>query len=115
MAMHAPLNDEALLQQLGERLAQLRLAQNLTQEQLAAEAGIGLRTLQRLEQGEAATQLSGFIRVCRALGLVERFDALIPELPPSPVAQLRLQGRQRRRATGKISAAGAKQKWTWGE
>ncbi len=113
--MDTTRNDEDLLKLLGERLARLRLSRNLTQEQLADEAGIGLRTLQRLEQGEAATQLSGFIRVCRALGLVEGFDALVPEVPASPIAQLKLQGRQRRRASGKKSAAGATKKWTWGE
>jgi transcriptional regulator with XRE-family HTH domain len=119
--MEINLTDEGLLNQIGTRIAGLRLAMNLTQQQLAEQAGIGLRTLQRLEQGEAATQLSSFVRVCRVLGIVERFDALIPELPPSPIAQLRLQGRQRRRATGKKSAARSKTtdarpgKWTWGE
>lgn len=113
--MNTALTDEGLLKRLGERLARLRLAQNLTQEQLAEQAGIGVRTLQRLEQGAAATQLSGFVRVCRVLGLVERLDALIPELPASPMAQLEMQGRQRQRATGKKTAAPNMRKWTWGE
>ena len=113
--METTLTDEALLKRLGERLARLRLAQNLSQEQLAEQAGIGVRTLQRLEQGAAATQLSGFVRVCRARGLVDRLAALIPESPASPMAQLKLQGRQRQRATGKKAAAPKMRKWTWGE
>lgn len=109
------LTDTALLKLIGERLAQLRLAKNLTQEQLAEQAGLGLRTLQRLELGQAATQLSGFVRVCRALGLAERFDLLLPAQPSSPIAQLKLQSRQRRRATGRKSSAKPAAKWTWGE
>jgi transcriptional regulator with XRE-family HTH domain len=73
------MTDEALLKALGERLAGLRLARNLTQQELAEQAGLGLRTVQRLESGAAATQLSGLLRVCRVLGLVEQLDTLIPE------------------------------------
>jgi transcriptional regulator with XRE-family HTH domain len=113
--MEPTLSDASLLKLLGERLARLRLARDLTQGQLAEQAGISVRTLQRLEQGEAATQLSGFVRVCRVLGLLERFDTLIPELPPSPMELLKLQGRQRRRATGRTLATQARKKWTWGE
>lgn len=113
--MEPALSDESLLKLLGERLARLRLARNLTQAQLAEQAGISVRTLQRLEQGEAATQLSGFVRVCRVLGLIERFDMLIPELPPSPMELLKLQGRQRRRATGRKLVTQPRKKWTWGE
>lgn len=108
------ITDEALLGLIGERLARLRLAKNLTQGQLAEQAGLGLRTVQRLELGAAATQLSGFVRVCRVLGLVERFEALLPEEAVSPMAQLKQQGRKRQRATGK-KAADAPKKWTWGD
>ena len=76
MSIEPSLTDQALLQLIGERLARLRLAKNLTQQQLAEQAGLGVRTVQRLELGEAATQLSGFVRVCRVLGIVERFEAL---------------------------------------
>ena len=115
MKIASNITDEALLKLIGERLARLRLTKNLTQGQLAEQAGLGLRTVQRLELGLAATQLSGFVRVCRALGLVERFDALIPEEAASPIAQLQQQGRKRRRATGKKAAEGTPKKWTWGE
>jgi transcriptional regulator with XRE-family HTH domain len=109
------MTDEALLKLIGERLARVRLARNLTQGQLAEQAGLGLRTIQRLEQGAAATQLSGFVRVCRVLGLVEHFEMLIPEPTASPMAQLQQQGRKRKRATGKKVAEGKPKKWTWGE
>ena len=71
--------------------------------------------LERLESGEAATQLSGFLRVCRALGLLERIDLMLPEPTPGPMAQLKQQGHLRQRATGKKAAEEPPKKWTWGE
>jgi transcriptional regulator with XRE-family HTH domain len=115
MKLDQKMTDEALLKLIGERLASLRLARNLTQEQLAEQAGLGLRTVQRLELGAAATQLSGFVRVCRVLGLVEHLETLIPEPAVSPMAQLNLQGRKRQRATGGKAVSGKKKKWQWGE
>lgn len=115
MKIDTQMTDEALLKVIGERFAGLRLARNLTQGQLAEQAGLGLRTVQRLELGAAATQLSGFVRVCRVLGLMEHLETFIPEAAVSPMAQLKLQGRKRRRATGEKAARIQKKKWTWGE
>ena len=115
MKIATTLTNEAILQELGERLAGARLERNLTQAALAEEAGVAKRTVERLESGQAATQLSGFVRVCRALGLLERLDALVPEGAASPIAQLKLQGRKRQRATGRKAASGEAKKWTWGD
>jgi transcriptional regulator with XRE-family HTH domain len=120
MNITGQLTDAAILRELGARLAATRLGRNLTQAALAEQAGVSKRTLERLESGEVATQLAGFVRVCRALGLTERLGLLVPEPVPSPLAQLKLQGRQRRRASGKRAAAtrgGADGPgtWTWGE
>lgn len=115
MKIDEKTTDNLLLKVIGERLAQLRLGKNLTQGQLAEQAGLGLRTVQRLELGAAATQLSGFVRVCRVLGLLDRFDLLLPEQPASPIAQLQLQSRRRRRARGRKPAEGETKQWTWGD
>ncbi|NUN93104.1 MAG: helix-turn-helix domain-containing protein [Verrucomicrobiae bacterium] len=108
-------SDEVILRELGGRLAAIRLQRNLTQAALAEHAGVSKRAVERLELGKVAMRLSGLVRVCRALGLVERFDALIPEPMPSPIAQLKLKGKERRRASGKKVAASAPKKWTWGD
>jgi transcriptional regulator with XRE-family HTH domain len=106
--------DRAVLAELGERLTRIRLERNLTQVQLAGEAGVAKSTVQRLEAGVVATQLSGFIRVCRVLDLIERFNLLIPEPVPSPVAQLKLAGRKRQRASTAKPAKVSGKKWQWG-
>ena len=114
MTITKEATDPAVLSELGERLARSRLERNLTQQQLADEAGVSKRTVERLEAGETATQLSGFIRVCRALDLLDRLDALIREPAPSPIAQLKLRGRRRQRASGERSPKDTETKWQWG-
>ena len=109
--------DAVILRELGERLTRRRLDRNLKQADLAAEAGVSKRTLERMEAG-GATQLANLVRVCRALGLVERFEALVPELPPSPLAQLKLRGRQRKRAASSPPATAVQEpagKWQWAD
>jgi transcriptional regulator with XRE-family HTH domain len=63
--IHRLMSDEALLQELGQRIARLRLERNLTQAQLADQAG------EHLEAGAAAAQLSLFLRVLRQLDLLK--------------------------------------------
>ena len=107
--------DEVVLNELGERLAKIRLDRNLTQAQLATQAGVSKRTVERLEAGTVGTQLSGFIRVCRTLDVIGRFDLLVPEPVPSPVEQLKRAGRERRRASTVKPAKPSAKKWQWGD
>jgi transcriptional regulator with XRE-family HTH domain len=106
--------DTIILGELGGRLAKIRLDRNLTQAALAVQAGISKRTLERLEAGEVATQLSGFIRVCRVLDLIERLDLFIPEPVPSPVAQLKWGAKKRQRASTHQATRVSEKKWEWG-
>lgn len=109
------MTDPHLLSLVGERLAGLRLAKNLTQAQLAEQAGIGRASLQRLESGIAATQLSIFLKVCRALGILERLDLLLPEPGPSPMEELKREGQTRQRASGSKSTKKENTNWSWGD
>lgn len=107
------LTDEAVLRELGSRLARMRLERNLKQTELAAKAGVAKRTLERIEAGGSA-QLVNLVRVCRALGMLENFEALIPPPQISPVELMKLHGRQRKRAaTAKPPASEGK--WKWGD
>jgi len=120
MRFHEEMNDNTMLGLIGSRLADLRLAQDLTQSQVAKEAGIGLRTLQRMEAGEVASRLSGFVGVCRVLGIEGRFEMLLPERPVSPMDQLKLQGKKRERASGtKVTVPTSLKEepgaWKWGD
>ncbi|HEV2954344.1 MAG TPA: helix-turn-helix transcriptional regulator [Candidatus Dormibacteraeota bacterium] len=108
--------DGAVAEEVGARIARTRLERNLTQADLAARAGVGKTTVQRLEGGETTT-LANFIRILRALELLDGVDRLIPEPLPSPIEQLKLEGRRRRRASGSRTGppeVGLKA-WSWGE
>jgi putative transcriptional regulator len=108
------LTDAAVLHELGQRLTRHRLDRNLSQEHLATEAGVGRRTVQRLEAGESV-QLTSLVRVLRAAGLVEGLEALVPAPVASPMEQLRrTEGRRRRagRASGDRDDAAP---WSWGD
>lgn len=106
-------SDDAILLQLGERLLQYRLNNNLTQAALAKEAGLSARTINRLEHGHS-TQLSNLIRILRGLGLLENMDTLIPEQALSPMQQMKLQGKIRQRASS-AAKKGTGKVWSWGE
>lgn len=115
MKIDSSITDEQVQKLLGERLLGVRLVRNLTQGELAEQAGVSKRTVERLESGEVAIQLSSFVRVCRALGLLERFEMLIPEPAPSPIAQLKRQGKPRQRASGEKATSDGAEPWTWDE
>jgi transcriptional regulator with XRE-family HTH domain len=115
MKLAKQATDEAVLRELGARLAKVRLERNFTQTQLAEQAGVSKSTVQRLESGGVATQLSGFIRVCRVLDLIERFELLLPEPVPSPVAQLKQRGKKRQRASAARAVKPSAKKWQWGD
>jgi transcriptional regulator with XRE-family HTH domain len=113
MKISKQVTDQTVMSELGGRLAQARLIRNLTQAQLAEQAGVSKRSVERLESGSVATQLSGLIRVCRVLDLLERFDLLVPEPVLSPIEQLKLRGRKRKRASTKRMEKASLKKWEW--
>jgi transcriptional regulator with XRE-family HTH domain len=115
MKISGDFSDTAILSEIGARISALRLELNLTQADLAGRAGVSKRTVERIESGSVGTQLSGFIRICRALGIVERLEALLPEPGPSPLEQLKLRGRRRRRASGARAEKPDAGPWTWGD
>ena len=114
MTISKDMSDNAALLELGSRVARCRLNKNMTQDTLAQEAGVSTPTIQRLEKGHS-TQLSNFIRVLRALDLLERIDSLIPEPKLSPIQLLKMGGKVRQRASLPAQEdAAAAPPWSWG-
>ena len=106
--------EPAALTELGRRLGYYRLNQNLTQQDLAREAGVGVNTVYRIEQGHSI-QLSNLIRLMRVLGLTDNFNQLIPVLPFSPVQQAKLGKEKRRRASAPREKIKRPGDWKWGD
>lgn len=86
--------DEAVLDELGRRLAHARVQQQLTQQALADAAGVGKRTVERLEHGQP-TQLGHYLQVLRALGLLAAWLGAHPDPRPTPMESLLAEHAQR--------------------
>lgn len=91
------LTDATILHEIGERLERRRIDAGLTQAQLAEEAGISKRTVERMEAGHS-TDFVMLLRVLRVLKLMEALDRVVPDLPQSPLVLLKSRGRTRKRA-----------------
>lgn len=105
-------SDEAVLAELGTRLSTVRLSRDLTQAQLAHDAGVSKSTVERIEAGQSA-QLTSFIRILRALGLLASLEVALPPPQPGPMDLLRRAGRTPQRATGTNAPPGGP--WTWAD
>jgi len=99
--------------EIGRRLARARLARNVTQVALAKRAGIGVRTLRRIEGGEPST-LDTFLRVATALDLDEAILSALPKGDIRPIERVSKTGSERRRASP-ASKKPASSTWTWGD
>ena len=91
------MSDPAIIAVIGKRLKEYRLRKNYTQSELAAKTGISVLSVQNMEKGRSVS-LSTFISVLRMLNILGNLEALVPELPISPVELLKLKGKKRLRA-----------------
>jgi putative transcriptional regulator len=98
---------------LCRRLESIRLSRNMTQAQLAGEAGVSLRTIGRLEKGEGVS-LDTFVRVLAALGVQSSLEALLPDPSVRPIERVGIGGKERKRARP-ANASSERQKWSWGD
>lgn len=87
-----------VLREIGARLKTLRLRQNLRVKDLAIRAGVGARTIDRMEAGHSVGT-DKLVRVMRGLGRLQAFEAFIPLPEPSPYEIERLRGKPRQRAS----------------
>ena len=104
-------SSEAITAALGQRLDEIRLARNINQADLARAAGVSRSTLTRIAEGRGVS-LDSFVRVVKALGLVDHLATLLPDPGVRPVELAANRGKPRRRARGKQKPATP---WTWGE
>ena len=113
MKIDKQLSDEAVLEELGRRLARRRLDLQMTQAEVAEQAGVSKRTVERIEAG-GSTQVSSLIRILRALALVDSLDGLVPQEGPRPMDLLKLKRQERKRAVSRRKGRSDRQ-WQWGD
>lgn len=108
------LTDDAVLAELGARLAARRIELQLTQAAVAEQAGIAKRTLERMEAGKTS-QLGTLVRVLRVLDATSGLDGLIPESGPRPMDLLKQKNKVRQRASRLRVAEPSVKPWRWDE
>lgn len=74
-----------VIRNLGARFRDYRMRLRLTRKEVSELAGIGMTTLYKFESGNMTDISFGtLMRLLRAIGLFENWEALLPELPESP-------------------------------
>ena len=106
------LTDEAILAEIGGRIARRRIDLQMTQEDVAGQAGVAKRTVERIEAG-ASAQMPSIIRIFRVLDLLRNLDQVIPEAGPGPMELLQRKSKTRQRASRSRKPDAAGKPWTW--
>lgn len=105
-------SSEMIIEALFDRLEEIRLSRNISQADLAREAGVSRSTITRLARGENIS-MDSFVRIMQALDLTDNLAALLPNPKVRPVERIRLAGAERLRASSKRKAAA--EEWAWGD
>ncbi|MBU3948574.1 MAG: helix-turn-helix domain-containing protein [Proteobacteria bacterium] len=98
---------------LCKRLESIRLSRNITQAQLAEEAGVSLRTIGRLEKGQGVS-MDTFIRILMALSIQQNLEALLPDPSVRPIERVGMSAGERQRARP-AKAIDELSSWSWGD
>ncbi len=93
------MSDHSIAKEIGRRIEQIRLEQNLTQLQVADEIGLSRLSYRRLVSGSG--KFENIIALLRVLGRLDLLEQFVPEITFSPMQQLKLKGKQRLRASGR--------------
>lgn len=79
--------NQEIISLLCQRLKEYRLAARISQKEMAEKSGVSLTTISHLEQGANQNiTLNNFISLLRVLGMEQRLQELLPELPMPPMA-----------------------------
>lgn len=110
------LSNDAILAEIGDRLRQLRLNADISQEALAEATGLSRKTVQNAESG-ANCSMDTLVRMLRGLNALDQLENFMPDQGPSPMQMAKLHGKLRRRASGTAKKdpgkGGNKDEWKW--
>lgn len=81
------ITNQDIIETLSRRIKEYRLASRISQKEMAEKSGVGLATISHFEQGVSQNMtLNNFISLLRVIGMEQRLNELLPELPMSPMA-----------------------------
>ena len=115
MNMIDDMNDEALLQEVGRRIAFLRRSSQIKQEELAEKAGISRYALSRLENGAGGIRLESFLSVLRSLNVLNRLSVVLPEPTLTPIQLVELGKKSEEALPKRIRTRRSSSNRVWGD
>ena len=88
MTMNAEfVTNQDIILMLSKRIKEYRLAARLSQKEMAEKSGVSLATISHFEQGVSQNMtINNFISLLRVVGMENRLNDLLPELPMPPLA-----------------------------
>lgn len=104
-------SSEMIISGLCKRLDEIRLSRNISQTDLAEEAGVSRSTMTRMADGKPIS-LDSFVRVMIALRLTDHLAALLPDPSIRPIERVQMDGTERQRASARKDDASP---WKWGD
>lgn len=100
VADRLPFEAEDVLRALGQRIRTVRKVRGLTQQDLAAKAGLSVNTLVTMEQGGGSVQLGYWLTVLWALDLLDGMAGLVGQLGRADTDVALLESQLPRRVRG---------------
>lgn len=94
--MRENLSPAEIVRSLGRRFRDYRMRLNMTQQEVANWTALSVPTIYKFESGKMTDMsLATLLKLLRAIGMDENWDALLPELPESPYLYKEDKKRQR--------------------
>ena len=79
--------NQDIIELLSHRIKEYRLAARISQKEMAEKSGISLATISHFEQGVSQNlTLNNLISILRVIGMEQRLNDFLPELPMPPMA-----------------------------
>ena len=91
-------SNSEILEDLGARIKNMRLLQNVTQANMAEHVGLSLSALKKMEAGKDVS-MTTFLKCLRFLNYLNDLEKLLPEDLPSPKEMILKNRPQRLRAS----------------
>ena len=87
-----------IIQALGKRFREYRIAARMTQKEVAGQSGVSLLTIRRFEQGYSYDiKLGNLIALLKAIDFADGIADILPEFPVSPYALARQEANKPKR------------------
>lgn len=104
-------NNIFILQELGRRIKDARIAISMTQKEMAQKAGVSEKTVERIEKGENV-KIENLLNIFRVLNFLQNIEILIPE---QEVLIEETMDKKRRKRASRKKEINDNSDWKWGE